>query len=274
MKSATPTLVPAEQSSGYGLTRFNALKHGILSRLTVLPWEDAAEYGNLLDSLVVEHQPDGPTQEHLVEEIAGIIWRKRRLRLAEAAAHHRGLKNATEPFRETAESALVLTGVPPEAPSISAALSTTSADIASDLADLGEDEAITRQAMGLLRAGKRDAYTAACKALREDTLEWWDEVTVQDSEETAEDAENYPPDSTGLLRFLETEVVPWYENQRRELESRPLIRTQAVGESLNPNRIEGLSRYEVHLDRKLERMLSMLLRLQELRRGTESGKTT
>jgi hypothetical protein len=28
-----------------------------------------------------------------------------------------------------------------------------------------------------------------------------------------------------------------------------------------------LSRYEVHLDRKLERMLSMLLRLKDLRRS-------
>jgi len=35
--------------------------------------------------LAAEHAPKGPTEEHLVEEVAGIIWRKRRLRLAEAA---------------------------------------------------------------------------------------------------------------------------------------------------------------------------------------------
>lgn len=271
MKPTTPALVPAEQANGYGLTRFNAVKHGILSRLTILPWEDASEYGDLLNSLVVEHQPDGPTQEHLVEEIAGIIWRKRRLRLAEAAAHHRGLKDVTQPFRETAESALVLTGG--KAPSVTAALSATPADLASDLADLNEDEAMTRHAIELLRAGKRDAYTAARKALREDTLEWWDEVVAQDPEEIAEGAEDYHPDSTGLVRFLEAEVLAWYENQRQELENRPLVRTQAVSESLDPNRMAGLSRYEVHLDRKLERMLAMLLRLQELRRGTETVKT-
>ena len=34
--------------------------------------------------------------------------------------------------------------------------------------------------------------------------------------------------------------------------------------------ISGLGRYEVHLDRKLERMLAMLLRLKELRRTTET----
>jgi hypothetical protein len=43
------------------------------------------------------HNPKGPTEEHLVEELAGIIWRKRRLRLAEAAVHHRGLQEARKP---------------------------------------------------------------------------------------------------------------------------------------------------------------------------------
>jgi hypothetical protein len=38
--------------------------------------------------------------------------------------------------------------------------------------------------------------------------------------------------------------------------------------ALDPNKLERLGRYEVHLDRKLERMLSMLLRLKDLRQGT------
>jgi hypothetical protein len=69
----------------------NALKHGVLCRYTVLPWEDADEYRALVAALAAEHAPQGPTEEHLVEELAGILWRKRRLRLAEAAAHRRGL---------------------------------------------------------------------------------------------------------------------------------------------------------------------------------------
>jgi hypothetical protein len=46
-----------------------------------------------------------------------------------------------------------------------------------------------------------------------------------------------------------------------------MIRDQVIGESLNPDKLERLSRYEVHLDRKLERMLAMLVRLKDLRRG-------
>ena len=77
------------ETGGTDITRFNALRHGVLSRYTVLPWESTDEYLAVIEALVAEHGPQGPTEEHLVEEIAGILWRKRRLHLAEAAAHRR-----------------------------------------------------------------------------------------------------------------------------------------------------------------------------------------
>ena len=52
---------------------------------------------------------------------------------------------------------------------------------------------------------------------------------------------------------------------------RPLLCEQAFGESLDPDKLERLVRYEVHLDRKLERMLLMLLRLKDLRQGAIAG---
>ena len=93
-------------SVGMELTRFNALRHGVLSRYTVLPWESADEYQILVAALVAEHRPQGPTEEHLVEELAGVLWRKRRLRLAEAAAHRRGLEDTFGSYRKTAKAAL------------------------------------------------------------------------------------------------------------------------------------------------------------------------
>jgi hypothetical protein len=33
----------------------------------VLPWENAAEYRDLVTALMAEHAPQGPTEEHLVE---------------------------------------------------------------------------------------------------------------------------------------------------------------------------------------------------------------
>jgi len=63
-------------------------------------------------------------------------------------------------------------------------------------------------------------------------------------------------------------VLPWFETRKKELANRPLIREQAFGEALDANKLEQLGRYEVHLDRKLERMLTMLVRLKELRQRT------
>ena len=73
----TQDILPAE-IAGTEITRFNALKHGVLSRYTVLPWEDADEYRVLESSLRTNHRPQGPTKEHLVEELVGIQWRRRR----------------------------------------------------------------------------------------------------------------------------------------------------------------------------------------------------
>jgi len=62
---------------------------------------------------MAEHTPQGPTEEHLVEELAGILWRKRRLRLAEAATHRRGLENTFASYRHIVKAALVHLDVEP-----------------------------------------------------------------------------------------------------------------------------------------------------------------
>jgi hypothetical protein len=246
------------------VTRFNAMKHGILSRFTVLPWEDRKEYQALLTALLAEHMPVGPTEEHLVEELAGILWRKRRLRLAEAAAYNHGLNNAIKPFRDTAEAALAhIQGGKGDA-STAQAVQSTADKTNADIRDMQEDEAMTLRALEILNAGGNDSYEAALAALREDTQRWWSELLDGDTDEDASD-EPATPDAECLRRFIERDVLPWFENRKRELSNRPLIRDQAFGEALDPDKLERLGRYEVHLDRKLERTLSMLLKLKDMR---------
>jgi hypothetical protein len=61
-------------------------------------------------------------------------------------------------------------------------------------------------------------------------------------------------------------------NQTRRLPAgATAAREQAFGEALDPDKLERLGRYEVHLDRKLERMLTRLLRLKDLRQGAVAG---
>ncbi len=126
---------------------------------------------------------------------------------------------------------------------------------------------MTRHALELLGSKRNDAYEAALAALREDTQAWWADTLASDPDELGEGEEPATADVEGLRRFLEGEVLPWFENRQKELANRPLIREQAFGEALDPNKLERLGRYEVHLDRKLERMLAMLLRLKDLRRA-------
>jgi hypothetical protein len=59
----------------------------------------------------------------------------------------------------------------------------------------------------------------------------------------------------------------------RNLANRSLIRPAALGEALNPDRFERLGRYEVHLDRKFERTVAMLLKLKDLRQPTVAGSS-
>jgi hypothetical protein len=252
-------------------TRFNALRHGVLSRYTVLPWEDPAEYDALVAALVAEHAPHGAIEAHLVEELAGVLWRKRRLRLAEGAAYRRGLAQTLGPFRKTAKAALIHLQVEVPAEGVADAIRASAVDGEEEKSELEQDEAVIRRALELLNSRRNDPYEAATAALREDTQQWWVDALARDPAELEEDEEAFTANAEGLRRFLEDEVLRWFEARKKELANRPLIREQAFGESLDPDKLERLGRYEVHLDRKLERMLAMLLRLKDLRQGAIEG---
>ena len=123
--------------------------------------------------------------------------------------------------------------------------------------------------MEILGRGKPDAYEEALGALPPGTHDWWGETLHEQTEPGPHDdcdEQCYLADVDGLASFLSDEVLPWLARRGQALEHRPLIRAQALGEALDPDRLEKLARYETHLDRKLGRVLGMLLRLKELRR--------
>jgi len=255
--------VAAVAHNSYVVTRFNAVKHAILSRYTVLPWEDATEYGDLLEALVVEHKPVGPTETHLVEEIAGIFWRKRRLRSAEASTVREGLHRATRSYSDTGEAALVC--VSGGTGDVGDALRATSEQTAQELRENREAQTAAGKALTILRAGKENACQRALEALIPGTREWWLETLEEWVEEPEPD---YEATAESLSEWLEEEAVPYFRKREAELANRDLLREHALGEALTANAFVGLARYEVHLDRKLERTLTMLIRLQDLRRGS------
>ena len=239
------------------VVRFNALKHGILSRYTVLSHESHADYESLVNSLMDEHMPAGATEQHLIEELATVIWRKRRVLQAEGATINRGLK----------ESARNAATVIPTAAPFEMGLSGEHRDIR-DLMDLKPDDVdanhraarhdieATNKASAILSKGGVRAYERALHALMPDTREWWQNYV---------DDEEYSTDAKGLAAFIVEHVTPCVYQQEKEARHHDAIVNQTLGEGLHAFRLEKLSRYETHLDRKFERTLGMLVKLKELR---------
>ncbi len=77
----------------------NALKHGLLARDVIIVAgdgkENEAEFHQLLDDLYDDHEPVGPIEEMLVQNMAVNRWRKWRVLRAEMGAIHALLDNVT-----------------------------------------------------------------------------------------------------------------------------------------------------------------------------------
>jgi hypothetical protein len=249
----------------YGATRLNALKHGVLSRHTILPWEDAAEYQALLTALVVEHVPEGPTEEHLVEELCGVIWRKRRVRIAEASVFRRKLRHRATDYNGSEHivgaALLPLTGESEARANIPCAIAATATETARDLRDVRRDQSMAQAALNILEAGGHDSYGRALAALRADTREYWQDCLS----DPPGDGLTYTATPVALMAWIRHHWKEWFEDPLLELKHRDAIRDQALGIAYATDDLEVPARYEVHLDRKLERTLGMLFRLRELR---------
>src|SRR5262245_63433282 len=74
---------------GKNAVRWNALKHGLLTKAAVLPQEDRADYERLLAALMEEYQPVGMLEELHVEEFGCTYWHRRRAVRAEARSEER-----------------------------------------------------------------------------------------------------------------------------------------------------------------------------------------
>ena len=202
-------------------------------------------------------------------QTTGVIWRKRRLRLAEAGSYQRAIAQATEPLSDTLITALKV-GLRPIMDIVSPTLPVT----ARDLAAIERRNALLR-ALEILREGKPWAYKAALAELDEQTRTSWQErlapepKSKRDGKYPAEASELFKADATSLKVYLDTFALPECVNQLICAEDRSVFRTQVLGEALNCDKLERLGRYEVQLDRKLERMLATLLRLQEFCRSNK-----
>jgi len=266
-------------SGNYQNSRLNAVRHGILSRETVLPWESQAEYEKLLGALNQEHEPQGPTQEDLVGELADIIWRKRRLRRSEnAACRDQYRRLLTLDSGRIVEAAILDAGrliqkqsLPDlkmmgfmgsseggddYGPYVKEIFDLNAEEVARILKEVEADILNCWMALDILKTQNGEAYQLAAETLKPDIQELW-------VRELAD--EIYQPTPEGLGDFLSVVIFDG-KRHRALLANYSAIKAQVQGEACHPERLEKFCRYEVFLDRKMEKTLAMLLKRQEIRR--------
>ncbi|MQM32098.1 MAG: hypothetical protein CRU78_16945, partial [Candidatus Accumulibacter phosphatis] len=157
---------PPTKTAAYEAVRFNAMKHGILSKLAVLAHEDHAEFDDLLAALIDEHRPAGITERHLIEELATIVWRKRRVLLAEGAKINAGLKSAVNnPASVMPSAAPFQYGLSGKSTDLRYLLDATPKEMGERQLDAERSLAAARRAGEVLRKGGVNAYQAARRAL-------------------------------------------------------------------------------------------------------------
>jgi hypothetical protein len=159
-----------------------------------------------------------------------------------------------------------VTTIPPisEGEWIEKAISATDQQSAHELKATKQEQDRAKVAVEVLQAGGANAYDKSLQKLGPETREHWQERLEYDFE----DGEEYAANASDLLKFL-TKLLPDYAKREAHIKSRPVVQAQAFGESFDPDRLEVLARYETHLDRKFERILSMLLSLQSQRRSVD-----
>ncbi|MDQ9169889.1 hypothetical protein Q8A64_05630 [Oxalobacteraceae bacterium R-40] len=83
-KQVSPSSGPRTRA-GKAASSLNAMKHGMRSSRLLLPHENPDDYDALLHDLDLDLRPVGAIENLLVENIAGVLWRKQRIDGAEQA---------------------------------------------------------------------------------------------------------------------------------------------------------------------------------------------
>lgn len=253
-------------TDNYRTTRFNAVQHAVLSKYVVLPWEDQAEYQDLLEYLNNEYNPQGETEEYLVHEIASIMWRKCRLRLAEISLHRQSLKGATAEFLNDDADWPALHGVTsdcPQPPSITDQISDD--EKAKFETEMKAYRDLVTEALRILAVPSGGAYEKALAHLDKHTHDWWTRQIGPANDMLPGMPQKLRADASSLKLFLTRRILPWCERRINLVQIDSLPKATAMAKSFESPSMEKLARYEVALDRQFERKLAMLLKLKEMR---------
>ena len=280
-QTSTQMIAPRSKA-GRHRSSHNALKHGIFSECALLPGESRNKYESLLKGFSKALQPMGRLEELLVEKLAVLAWRHRRLLLAEGAEIRRStefwewdqrIQQAKQAEEEVLEFAL------------NAGADSSDPDF---IQKIQQPDLLERR-LELLRELRQaikssgfekerdssllDKFYGSDESLREDLRESYDLwVAPAETPEEERQREGYAtPEEckNNVLSEVEAEIgrLQKYQRERTAVESErtnleTLSRKVPASEEL-----DRLLRYEASLERSFDRTLNQLERMQRLRRG-------
>lgn len=277
-KSSGPRTAAGKQRSKY-----NARKHGIFSQETVLKGESRPQYESVLAGLLDDFQPVGSAEELLVEKLATLSWRYRRLLIAESAEIQRGaeliecekafeIQQEVNQIEQEQETAAITSDAPGligriHNPTILASCMESLVELRDRIKADGFEEERDLEILQKIYGGS-DRFRISQTLL--DSYWAW-QRTLEVSEEERE-REGYASPSKcvrNVLDEIDREIRRLEEFQKSQAS------IEASQNKLNRLRLqvpdspalERLLRYEASLDRSFDRTLSQLERLQRMRRG-------
>jgi hypothetical protein len=286
IKSASPKdrTTGARTTSDKDRSRHNARKHAIFAKVLFLKGESRSEFNALWDGLRSDFGPVGTIEEALVEKLAVLVWRYRRLLAAETGEVRKhaeflewdGDREATE------EASQILVDRPEDyfkrvdmndSGLIRYCNNPKILDLCVEL--LREMEAGIKE-----RGFERTAYDQIISRLYgvsltlrqtvKDEYKWCGQVAGL----SADDRRRHGCPSleecvSGLLKAIDDEIS-WlvnYKRERAQVDSRK-IRLDRLRYSIpDSTSLDRLLRYETTLERALDRTLNQLERLQRIRLG-------
>lgn len=257
----------------------NATKHGVFSEVIILKDESRTEYDRLVSRLWKALQPEGALEELLVEKLATITWRQRRLLLAESAGIRMRMEFAEWDRRNQDKKVAERIGAEPTDEANYGLIRKIHNPIVLErclelLAQLREQV----EGDGFRQEGDKSILETIYGSrdenrLREDLFDsyedWLDTSQIPKEERVCEGYASPSQCRKNVLEEIDQEILR-LERDQKERATAQTARTKLEMESRNvPDSpvLDRLLRYEASLDRAFDRTLSQLERLQRMRLG-------
>ena len=238
-------------------SRRNALPDYL--RHALLPWESEAEFHDHLNDYLDQFSPVGPVQLDCVETLALIAWKRRRIMLAERAAHMAMAKKRASIERADPVARRALCADPDAGMTLTNSYEALRKDDDADVLQRVESERELRGIRTVLQGLKDKTITTleeALQGLPRNTLDWWEHIQEN------EDENEFGSDLKALVAFLVKDVIKMLEDDIEACRQRPIVRQQIHGESVDPDRLEALHKLDERLARQYEQTLKTLDQVQ------------